>query len=336
MVCRPHKDDGSNPSSHTTYRNLHTPEKDARLSHLHQENRKAKLRIRRLEQKISLAANEDGVKLDDELHSDIMNLAASSTKQVHSSYSEDSFLRLFWDQQQKASLLSKASSMKWHPLFIKWCFYLRHISGKSYEFLRSSNCIKLPSQRTLRDYTHYISTTIGFSAEVDKHLLDVAFLSNELNRYVILIMDEVHIKSDLVYDKHQGQLIGFVNLGETNNRLQEFESAMSGDQNELPLASSMLVLMVRGLFFKLNYPYAQFACDSLGGDLLFDPIWEAISRLERLGFRVLALTSDGASPNRRLWKLHSDDKDQTIYKVPNVFATEGIRYLYFISYPLIC
>ena len=45
MVCRPHTDDGSNPSSHTPYGNLHTPEKDVHLSHLHQENRKAKLRI---------------------------------------------------------------------------------------------------------------------------------------------------------------------------------------------------------------------------------------------------------------------------------------------------
>ena len=107
---------------------------------------------------------------------------------------------------------------------------------------------------------------------------------------------------------------------------------MSGDHSEIPLASSRLVLMVimvRGLFFKLNYPYAQFACDSLGGDLLFD---QAISRLERLGFRVLALMCDGALPNRRLWKLHSD-KDEAIYRVPNVFATKGTRYLYFLSDP---
>ena len=85
-------------------------------------------------------------------------------------------------------------------------------------------------------------------------------------------MDKVHIKNDLVYDKYQGHLIGFMNLGNINNRLLEFEHAMSGGHSELSLASSMLVLMVRGLFFKLNYPYAQFACDSLGGDLLFDPV----------------------------------------------------------------
>ena len=113
--------------------------------------------------------------------------------------------------------------MKWHPLFIKWCLYLRHLSGKSYEQLRQSGCIKLPSQATLRDYTHYIPAQTGYSTEVDQNLLDVAFLSNELNRYVMLIMDEVHIKNDLVYDKHQGCLIGFIDLGNTNNRLLEFE-----------------------------------------------------------------------------------------------------------------
>ena len=44
-------------------------------------------------------------------------------------------------------------------------------------------------------------------------------LSNDLDRYVFLILDEVHIKTDLVYDKHQGSLISFVNLGNTNNQL---------------------------------------------------------------------------------------------------------------------
>ena len=93
--------------------------------------------------------------------------------------------------------------------------------------LRNSGCIKLPSQSTLRDYTHYIRPTIGFSKEVDKDLLGVSFLSNELNKYVVIVMDEIHIKSDLVYDKHQGCLLGFINLGETNNNLLNFESSLS-------------------------------------------------------------------------------------------------------------
>ena len=335
MACRPQKDEHTHPSSHTTYTNLHTPEKIERMSRLHQENKKARLSIARLKKKLTSATSEDGVNLSNTLHHDMKVLAKENTTTVFASHSEGTFQRLFWEQQQKASSLKNSHSMKWHPLFIKWCLYLRHLSGKSYELLRSSGCIKLPSQSTLRDYTHYIRTTIGFSTEVDKDLLGVSFLSNELNKYVVIVMDEVHIKNDLVYDKHQGCLIGFTNLGDTNNNLLKFESALSGEgQYQQPLATSVLVLMVRGLFFKLNYPYAQFACSSLKGDLLFDPVWETIARLEGLGFCVLALSCDGASPNRRLWSLHkeNDKTNEILYKVPNVFAKDG-RHLYFISDP---
>lgn len=128
-------------------------------------------------------------------------------------------------------------------------------------------------------------------------------------------------------DKHEGTLVGFVNLGNTNNHLLQFEAALSGDNSPRQLAKSMLVLMVRGLFSK---HYAQFCCSKLSGDLLIDPVWEAISRLEWQGIRVLALTCDGASTNRRLWKLHSDG-DGVIHKVNNIFAPEAVRPLFFIS-----
>ena len=146
-------------------------------------------------------------------------------------------------------------------------------------------------------------------------------------------MDEVHIKEDLVYDKHEGTLVGFANLGDTNNHLLQFEATLRGDSlQQQPLAKSMLVLMVRGLFSKLAFPYVQFACASVTGDLLMDPVWEAISRLERQGIRVLALTCDGASVNRRLWKLLGNGGD-IIHKVVNIFAPEAERPIFFVSDP---
>ena len=93
--------------------------------------------------------------------------------------------------------------------------------------LRESGCIKLSTQRTLRDYTYYVSTNIGFSDEVDKQLVDMMDLSQERNRYIVLVMDEIHIKEELVYDKHLGTLVGFINLGETNNHLLQFEDTLS-------------------------------------------------------------------------------------------------------------
>ena len=44
--------------------------------------------------------------------------------------------------------------------------------------------------------------------------------------------------------------------------------------------------MIRGLFSSLHFPYAQFPCASVTGDLFSDPFWEAVFRLERCGFKV--------------------------------------------------
>ena len=290
MACRERKDDVTDPSSHTNYACLHTPEKHERLSRNQKEKQRLSRKVVELESKLAAATEQVGVTLDDKLHNDMKKIGASLMKQVYDSYPEGSFQRLFWDQQIKASGFKNSKSMKWHPLFIKWSLYLKHLSGKAYELLRKSGCIKLPSQSTLRDYTHHIPATIGFSAENDQHLVDTAFLSQETNKYVLLVMDEMHVKHDLVYDKHSGSLIGFVDLGSTNNQILEFEKALAAETTDRALAKTMLVFMVRGLLYKFNYPYVQFACSDISGSQMFDPMWEAVSRLERLGFYVLGLS----------------------------------------------
>ena len=68
----------------------------------------------------------------------------------------------------------------------------------------------------------------------------------------------------------------------------------------------MLVIMVRGLFIRLQFPYAQFACLSVTSDQLFNPFWEAVMRLERCGFMVVVATADGASSNRAFMRIHRD------------------------------
>ena len=86
---------------------------------------------------------------------------------------------------------------------------------------------------------------------------------------------------DLVFDKHT---VGIVNLGDINQHLRQFEQSLQSPTDVTTLdtlAKSMLVIMVRGLFSRLNYPYAQFPCVNLSGDVLFDPRWEAVMRLER-------------------------------------------------------
>ena len=91
---------------------------------------------------------------------------------------------------------------------IRWSLYLRHLSSGAYEALRESGVIKLPSQRTLKDYTYYTSASPWFSVDVDCQLMDIANISScsELEKYVIILMDQMHVKEDIVYDKHSGKL----------------------------------------------------------------------------------------------------------------------------------
>ena len=96
------------------------------------------------------------VDVDEDLDKDIRDMVDESRDRVRDDYPEGSFQRVFWDQQEKAASLKNSKSMRWHPLFIRWCLYLRHLSGEAYEMMRNSKCIYLPSQRTLRDYPlHY-------------------------------------------------------------------------------------------------------------------------------------------------------------------------------------
>ena len=98
--------------------------------------------------------------------------------------------------------------------------YLHRSSG-AYETLRESGCLRLPSQRTLRDYTHYVKAAAGFSHEVDMMLFKAVKMEHcpEREKLVLLLLDEMHIREDIVYDKHSGEMIGFANLGEINEHL---------------------------------------------------------------------------------------------------------------------
>lgn len=156
----------------------------------------------------------------------------------------------------------------------------------AYEMLRDSGCIKLPTQRTLRDYTYYVKASVGFSSDVDQILIDAADVKtcSDRDKCVILLIDEMHIREDLVFDRHSGKLIGYANLGEINNHLIDFEQSI--DKSSPKFAKSMLVFMVRGLFSKLQFAYAQFPAMDLSGDLMYEPFWEAVGRIENCGLKV--------------------------------------------------
>ena len=112
-----------------------------------------------------------------------------------SRYAEGSFQQVFWQQQKDAASKTDKRGIRWHPLFIKWCLYLDHLSCKAYDALRNCGSLYLPSKRTLQDYSHCIKAGAGFSCEVDEQLLQAAKPTSceEWQTYVVLLLDEMHI-----------------------------------------------------------------------------------------------------------------------------------------------
>ena len=88
--------------------------------------------------------------------------------------------------------------------------------------MRQSGVISLPSERTLRDYTHWISIKDGPQSEVIRHIQKCMNLHEETSDsevYFALSMDEMKIQSGLYFKKHTGEMVGFTNLGEANENL---------------------------------------------------------------------------------------------------------------------
>ncbi len=319
--------------SHVNYRFLRNEECIARCHKIHVKYRNVLRKLARLRTKLSKSIDTNGILVDKDTHNDLSTIVEDNSSSADPG---NSFAKIFWEQQKKAASLTKISSMRWNPLLIKWALYLRHQSSKAYEVLRESKCISLPSQRTLRDYTHFVKSTVGFSDDVDQRLFEVAKVQSlkEFQKCVAVVIGEMHIREGLVFDKHSGKLIGFVNLGDVNNLLLKFEQSLQSAHSVLPapLAKCMLVYLVRGLFTKLQFPYAhgQFPTSSLSADLLYAPFWEAVKRLERCDLKVVAATADGAKPNRAFFRLHGLEGES--YKVLNPFSDEK-RHIHFFSDP---
>ena len=86
--------------------------------------------------------------------------------------------------------------------------------------------------------------------------------------------------------------------------------------------------MVRGIVASFCYPFAYFASTGFTSSQLYPCTLEATGVLESLGFFVHAFVSDGASPNRRFYKLMCIEMDN-IYWTVSPFDEE--RKIYFIS-----
>lgn len=146
-------------------------------------------------------------------------------------------------------------------------------SPRTYEIIRDSGFICLPSKRTLRDYTNCMTIKAGFQYEVFLELkkelkidelpewkrckviakVFTVIANVFMTRYMVLAFDEMKVKEDLVFSR-SGNIVGYVSTSDMDDKLREFEKKCEGDQ----IANHVLALMVRGIFVKFDFEFAQF------------------------------------------------------------------------------
>lgn len=150
----------------------------------------------------------------------------------------------------------------------------------------------------------------------------------DVERYVSLLLDEMKIKSNLVFDNSTDQLIGFTDLGDRDRNYSSLDEEDS-------LASHILVFILRGLCTSLKFPLVYFATNNLKAYEIMSLFWEAVFILEKtVNLWVITVTADGASTNRTFFRMHEKlDGNKTpsrfCYRTVNIWAPH--RFIYFIS-----
>ena len=119
--------------------------------------------------------------------------------------------KLFWAEQMKAlSTQNNPRQMRWNPFMIRLALHIQMISSSAYEYMQLF--LRLPSQRTLYDFTHYVDAKEGIQevtmAEMQKKLYENYDLGERHSTFFNLIFDEVDVKEDIVVNRRTGEIIG--------------------------------------------------------------------------------------------------------------------------------
>ena len=264
---------------------------------------------------------EQGVCIDKSLEEDIRKIMDGQNLNA------TPHMKFFWEGQMKL-LQSSSCGRRYHPQIIRFALSLHWKSPSAYRELRESGALVLPSEKKLRDYKNYFPPKAGINNEnVDALRKKTAsFTGNQ--RYVVLVMDEMKIQSDLVFDKNSGDLVGFMDLGDPMTNF----ACLDAEKDNIAIHA--FAFPVRGLCTDVKHIIAYFFTGNFISYQLMPIFWKVVSTLElSLDLWVIALVNDGASPNRKLFNLHIqlavERKCDVVYKTINLFAPS--RFIYFLQ-----
>ena len=104
-------------------------------------------------------------------------------------------------------------------MIIRYCFSLASKSAAAYDDIRynekiGTGFVILPSLRRLRNYKNYVRPQRDFNKDIVNELLKKVKHFSYNEKFFIMLMDEMKIQENLVWDKHTGDLIGYLDFGD--------------------------------------------------------------------------------------------------------------------------
>ena len=295
------------------------------LQNIRAENKTLKNEVTQLQGEIDKSA----MVVESELGEDLRTIISNTDQNKLSP-----FMKFFWQEQQKYVQKSR-NTVRYHPMIIRYCLALCAKSSAAYDAIRydeksGTGFVILPSRRRLRDYKNYIRPERGFNSKIINELATKIKDFGDSEKYVVILLDEIKIQENLVWDKHTGELVGFVDLGDVDLNYATLQKT-----NEI--ATHILSFMVRSIVNPFKFSLANFATTCVTSGQIFPLFWKAVGILEHLGLKVMAVTCDGASSNRKFFEMHFEmstelNTSDVTYRIINDFADE-LRYIYFICDP---
>ncbi|CAM1154841.1 Uncharacterised protein r2_g4364, partial [Pycnogonum litorale] len=161
-----------------------------------------------------LTESEKNVK---KLVSELDNIGVNVEKQLSTTFEKivekdgNKFSKLFFDEQKKRWAGSKG---RWHPMLVRYALLLHSRSPSAYRLLNETGVLKLPSERTLQDYSHAVKPACGIQESKMRELAEKVVDFKGHQQYVALIFDEMKISEGLVFKSEE--IVGYVDLGDFN------------------------------------------------------------------------------------------------------------------------
>lgn len=220
----------------------------------------------------------------------------------------------------RASKRKGTRGMDFTQNWILECLLMNAKSPKLYNYIRKNKILVLPCKNTLRKYLSAYKTGFGFCTKVLAVLKQRTLNMDVFKRHGGILVDEIKLAEHLSVST-SARIDGLVDLG-------PFTTAKD---RTLPCDHGM-VIMFSPFVGRWTQILAVFATNgNVKGDLLAKILMEAVILAEDAGLFVDFITCDGATWNRKMWKVLGIEATSQVIKSRIQHPKDPKRFLHFVS-----